>query len=495
MLMLSLVLSAAACASHHVSVQTATVTRNSLVQGVTASGTVNPRDTVIVGSQVSGTIQEIRVDFNSIVRRGEVLAILDRTPFEAALAQTRANAAQAEAQEQAAAANLAVSEESARASSLGRTSAVAGSVSAVNNAAAARARLHSVDAMVAKQRSALNLAQITLRRDRQLLTQGYVAQSIVDADSANLDAARAALDDAQATARQARYDLEASDAQAASAAAQAGQQAHVASGGLAQSRSAASTFAAAHANTQAMRAAVRQAELNLSHAVITSPVEGTVVARNVSVGQTVAAAFQSPTLFTIATDLHKMEVDVAVGEPDVGSVKEGQSVDLTVLAFPHRIFGGRVSQVRQNPIVTQNVTTYTAVIYVDNADGSLRPGMTANAKISIARFDHALTLPLSALRWTPSDEVEKAYHVAKPTPPAGGQPPGSAWGKTGAANALTASPGSFASAWVLRGHTIEGVDVEVLGIDGTVAAVAPRRGSLSEGALVVTADNSGGSGS
>ncbi len=494
MLMLSLVLSATACASRHVSVQTAAVTRGSLVQSVTASGTVNPRDTIIVGSQVSGTIQEIRVDFNSIVRRGQVLTILDRTPFEAALAQSRASAAQAQAQEQAAAATLAASRESAQASALGHNSAEAGSVSAASNAAAARARLRSVDAMVAKQASALSLAQLTLRRDRQLLAQGYVAQSVVDADIANLDADRAALDDAEATARQARYDLEAAGAQTTSAMAQAGQQAHIASSSLAQSRSAASSYAAAHANADAVRAAVRQAELNLSHAVITSPVDGTVVARNISVGQTVAAAFQSPTLFTIATDLRKMEVDVAVGEPDVGSVKEGQSVELTVLAYPHRTFTGRVSQVRQNPTVTQNVTTYTAVIYVDNADGSLRPGMTANAKIRIARFDHALTLPLSALRWAPSGDVAKAYHVAKPSQPAGGQPSGSAWGRTGATT-LTASPGSLASAWVLRGRNIEDVDVEVLGVDGTVAAIIPRGESLSEGALVVIADNSGGPGS
>jgi len=478
-----------ACAHRLPTLETQAVARGDLVQSVTASGTVNPRDTVLVGTQVSGTIQEIRVDFNSVVHRGEVLALLDPSTFKAALAQARANLAQAEAQRDAMAGAAHAARESAAASAYARTGAEAGSASALNAAASARARRGSAEAMVAKQRSALALAQTTLRRDRELLAKGYVAQSVADADAANVVATRAALQDAEATARQAGFDARAAENQAAGAAAQAQQQLHVASGSLAQSRSSASSYAASQAAVAAAREAVRQAALNLSHATIVSPVDGTVVARNVSVGQTVAAALQAPTLFTIATDLRKMEVDVAVGEPDVGAVRAGQPVALTVLAYPHRVFRGTVAQVRQNPTVTQNVTTYAAVIYVDNPDGSLRPGMTANATISVARFADALIVPLNALRWKPTAEVRKAYGVPEPASTGAQGKPGSAWGQTGVANAAAATPGSTATAWVREGRTLRAVAVTVLGVSGTSAAVAAQDGALRAGDEVVVGES------
>ena len=147
---------------------------------------------------------------------------------------------------------------------------------------------------------------------------------------------------------------------------------------------------------------MRQAQLNLQKTIVTSPVDGTVVARNVAVGTTVAASFQTPTLFSIAQDLSKMEVDLAVGEPDIGNVKPGESVDFGVLAYPNQTFRGVVSQVRINPVTTQNVVTYTTVVLVDNRAGKLLPGMTANAAIHVAKASNALVVPVAAFAYRPA---------------------------------------------------------------------------------------------
>ncbi len=155
---------------------------------------------------------------------------------------------------------------------------------------------------------------------------------------------------------------------------------------------------AAQANVAAAAAVVRQDELNLQHAIITSPVDGTVVARDVSVGQTVAASLQTPTLFSIAQNLAKMEVDINVGEPDIGNVKPGEAVSFSVLAYPNEVFHGTVSQVRINPQTLNNVVTYDVVVFAENAGGKLLPGMTANATIDVANVANALTVPLDAIR-------------------------------------------------------------------------------------------------
>jgi HlyD family secretion protein len=156
------------------------------------------------------------------------------------------------------------------------------------------------------------------------------------------------------------------------------------------------------ANIQQQQASLHAAEVNLGFTDIISPVDGTVVLRNVDVGQTVAASFQTPTLFLIAQDLTRMQVDASVSESDVGPVRVGQRAEFTVDAFPHHPFPGSVSQVRQAPITVQNVVTYDVVLSVSNPESLLKPGMTANARIITAENEDVLKVPLQALRFSPN---------------------------------------------------------------------------------------------
>jgi HlyD family secretion protein len=235
---------------------------------------------------------------------------------------------------------------------------------------------------------------------------------------------------------------------------------------------------------------VQQAQFNLDRSVITSPVDGTVVARNISVGQTVAASFQTPTLFSIAQDLSKMEVDLSVGESDIGNVKAGESVDFTVLAYPSRTFRGRVSQVRINPTTTSNVVTYTTVVLVNNRDGALLPGMTANAQIHVARSDNALVVPVQAFAYRPPAGTvmrrRSAGSSSRQSPPRSASP----WGETSSDAAPQISAGSQTRLFVQRGKHLTPERVNVLLVSGTQAAVQPLRGpGLAEGNLVVTSDS------
>ncbi len=424
---------------------TTPVVTQTLVQSVTASGTVNPQNLVSVGTQVSGTISSIYVDYNSKVRRGQVLARLDPSTLEAQLQQAQAALAQAQAQvaQSAATANGAVSGVS-----------VASATDAADAAAVASAK-----ANVGKTQAALVLAQKTQGRDSALLAQGYIAQSTVDTDrsTAAQDAADVAA--AQAAVAQAQ-------AQDLAGAATVSQQSSTAS-------SQAAATQAAQANVAAAQAVVQQDELNLEHAVITSPVDGTVVARDVSVGQTVAASLQTPTLFSIAQNLSKMEVDINVGEPDIGSVKPGDTVTFSVLAHPNTTFRGSVAQVRINPQTLNNVVTYDVVVYAANAGEMLLPGMTANATIDVASVSNALTVPAAAL------------HTSAP---AGATP----WGTTSGADSGGAiAAGSAARILVDRNGKAVPVAVRVTLTNGTLAAVQPlEAGALAAGDLVVTGSQS-----
>ena len=320
---------------------TAPVTQATLVSSVTASGTVNPQNLISVGTQASGTIAAIGVDYNSKVKRGQVLARLDPSTFAAQLAQAQAALAQARAQVAQAAATAHGADSGVEAASATANAEVAAVVAA--------------NANVAKTQAALALAQKTAARDTALLSQGYLAQSTVDADRAAAAQDESDVASAQAAVAQARAQNLAGNATVSQDASTA--------------QSQAASTDAAQANVAAAEAVVRQDELNLQHSVITSPVDGTVVARDVSVGQTVAASLQTPTLFSIAQNLAKMEVDINVAEPDIGNVKPGASVAFTVLAYPNESFHGAVSQVRINPQTLNNVVTYDVVVFADNAGG------------------------------------------------------------------------------------------------------------------------------
>jgi HlyD family secretion protein len=289
--------------------RTERVTRGDIVSSVTATGTVNAVTTVLVGTQVSGTIKAIYADFNSRVKKGQLIAQIDPALFETQVDQAKANLL------------------------------------------AAKANLTKAEVAVTDTRR-------TLERNQQLFAKNLIARSDLDTAGTNFDSAVA--------------QVNANKAQVSQAA-----------------------------------AALRTAETNLMYTRILSPVEGTVVSRNVDVGQTVAASFQTPTLFNIAQDLTKMQIDSSVAEADIGNIRVGQPVEFTVDAYPDSPFKGSVSEVRNAPITVQNVVTYDVVINVANPELKLKPGMTANVSIIISKRDNILRLPNAALRFRFSDKRGK----------------------------------------------------------------------------------------
>jgi HlyD family secretion protein len=448
------------------------VVQQDLTQTITASGTVNPQNTITVGTQVSGTIQSIYVDYNSKVKKGEILARLDTSQMQAQLSQAQAALAQAEAQANAQSAN-------ASSAQSGITIAGANNAAQQANAKAASAAIATADANVSKSQSALDLANQTLERDKTLLSHGYISQSQYDTDKSNAVAAQSALQSAQAAAVQSRAQAAASASQSQASAAQSTQS-------ISQAASSQATAQAAQAAVDAAQALVQQDEDMLNKAVIRSPVDGTVVSRAVSVGQTVAASLQTPTLFSIAQDLKKMEVDISVGEPDIGDVRPGDSVSFSVLAYPNQTFNGTVKQVRINPTTVNNVVTYTVITLVDNSSGKLLPGMTANATISVATAKNALVVPTSALAWRPSST--SGTHRRWST--TGSATNASPWGQTAAGVANTATAGGKGVIFVQRNGKTQPVPVTVGLISGTQAAVAPLRGTLQAGDNVIIGDSS-----
>jgi HlyD family secretion protein len=289
---------------------TATVSRGPIVRAISASGTVNPVLTIIVGSYVSGVIQDISCDYNTVVKKGQLCAKIDPRPYQTVVDQNKANLAVAFAQ-------------------------------------------------LEKDKANLAYTKLNFDRNRRLAEQKSVAQDTADLAKNAYEQAQAQVGLDQATIEQRHAQLEA-------------------------------------------------AQVNLGYTDIVSPVDGTVVSRNVTIGQTVAASFQTPTLFLIATDLTKMQVDVNVSESDIGSVKEGNKASFTVESFSDRAFEGDVLQVRQAPQSVQNVVTYDVVIAADNAASLLKPGMTATSRIITAQRDEALRVPDQALRYVPSGVIPTA---------------------------------------------------------------------------------------
>jgi HlyD family secretion protein len=503
---------------------TVPIQTGSLAQTVTASGTLNPQNTISIGTQVSGTISEIDADFNSHVTKGQVLAKLDPTALQASLDQAQATLAQSVAQAQASGATasggpaaVAVAEANARAAAA--TARVAQATANASTAAIATAQTN-----VTKAVSALTLAQQTVARDNQLLAQGYIAQSQVDTDKSSEVAAQSALDSARTAVQQAQAQAQASQASIAQANAQESAQSAQTGVSDATAQSQAATHDAGVAAIGIEQAMVKTAETNLAHTIITSPVTGTVISRQVSVGQTVASSLTTPTLFTIAQDLSKMELDLAVGEPDIGRLASGDTVSFSVLAYPNRTFTAKVAQVRQNPTTVSNVVTYTVVVYVDNADGALRPGMTANATTTVAHVDGATIVPLAAFTYSPpagafsrtrrgtrggaatgaagasgsTGATGSARGAASPAGGAQGSQAGGAsaspWGTTSASSGGAVTSGATGRIFVLRGGKLQPVPVKVGLVGATQASVTPLRGTLSATDQVVTGDNRSASG-
>ncbi|MDD8030413.1 MAG: efflux RND transporter periplasmic adaptor subunit [Acidobacteriota bacterium] len=293
--------------------RTEKVDRGDIEAVVMATGQLNPVVLVEVGSQVSGKIEKIYVDFNSRVKEGDILAELDQSQLKAQIEQNEAN-------------------------------------------------YRSAMASVERSKVSLEIAQKNFERAKSLFEKKLISQEEMDqAESAYLQA-KADLVSAEARAAQAEYQLDAS-------------------------------------------------KVNLSYAIIRSPIDGIVISRDVNVGQTVAASFQAPVLFKIANDLTKMQVECLVDEADVGRVKEGQKVKFTVEAFPNETFWGQVRQVRYAALVTSNVVQYTAVLDVDNSSLKLLPGMTATCSIIVEEAKNVLRVPNAALRFTPNLKPEELQKI------------------------------------------------------------------------------------
>ncbi len=329
-----------------ISYRTAKASIGTISAFVTANGTINPVTTVIVGSQVSGTIQKLYADYNSRVKRDQLIAEIDQAIFQAQVSQVKAKL------------------ENARAASL----------NAQANIGTARSNVEASRANVIKARVLVDDTKRNLGRSSELFRRNLIAASDRDSAQTAYDSAVAQLEAAQAQEKASHAQLD----------------------------SAMAKLEAARAQIKQAEAELELAQVNLNHTKILAPITGIVISRNVDVGQTVAASLQAPTLFTIAQDLTEMQVDTNVSEADIGRIAIGQEATFTVDAFPNLTFQGKVIDIRNAPVTVQNVVTYDVVIRVKNPGMKLRPGMTVNASILVAHKDQVLKIPNSALRFRPA---------------------------------------------------------------------------------------------
>ena len=312
-------------------VTTQQLTRGDIVDAVGATGTLEAVETVDVGTQVSGVVQQLFADFNSIVRKGQVIAKLDPSIIETQIEQQTANVTRAEAD-------------------------------------------------LERLKVALADAQQKFERAKQLASRSLIPQSELETAEVNVKSAQAQIQSSVAALSQARAQL----------------------------------------NNQ---------RVNLGYTTIVAPIDGIVISRNVDQGQTVAASMNAPTLFVIAADLTKMQVLANIDEADVGRMRPGQNVTFRVDAFPNDTFHGTVQQVRLQPAVVQNVVTYSTVIAVPNTELKLKPGMTANVNIEIARRSNVLRIPNAALRFRPTNDMFAALN--QPVPPELQRGAGGGFGRRG----------------------------------------------------------------
>jgi HlyD family secretion protein len=349
--------------------RTAAVERGAIVKSVAASGSLQALITVDVGSQISGQITDVKVDYNDQVRKGQVMAVIDPQTFQSRLAQAEADVAASKA-------------------------------------------------LIAQTEAQATNAKADFQRKTALVTKGFYSASV--------------LDQAKATTLNA-------DAGVVSARAR-----------LSQSQ-----------------AALNSTRVDLGRTTIVAPIDGVVVDRKINPGQTVAASFTAPVLFTLAQDLSKLQVKISVDEADVGQVVEGQTVKFNVDAYPDDTFVGTVTQVRKQPTVEQNVVAYTVIAVADNPGKKLLPGMTANADIVIETHPNVLKVPAAALRWKPPVPIS-----FRPGPPPGAQPP----------PPPVRGKGRQGTIYLLQAGKAVKVPVSVGGSDGTMSEVA---GAVKAGDKVI----------
>jgi len=369
---------------------TARVERGSLRNTVTATGTLQAVTTVQVGSQASGTISALNVDFNSPVRQGQVIAQLDPSVSKAQVDQARANLQQARAGLQQSIAAVAGSR-------AGVSDAQAKAQAAQSTVQNNQSGVSSAQANLAVLKAQLDDAQAFRTQQGSLMQSGVIAKRDYDLADTAYKTAQARYNQAEAQVQQAILSQQSS---AGSGIAQSKAQVQQTQAQVQQSQA---QVQQAQAQVQQAQAALQLAEVNLAHTTITSPIDGIVVSRDVNVGQTVAASLSAPTLFTIAKDLTQMQVIANIDQADIGLVEQAKSVKFSVDAFPGKEYDGQIQQMRLNPVNVQNVVTYNVVIDVSNPEQKLKPGMTANLTITIDERNNVLKVPNSALRFTPTD--------------------------------------------------------------------------------------------
>ena len=367
---------------------TAKVERGNLRNTVTATGALQAVTTVQVGSQASGTISALYADFNSKVKKGQVIAQLDPATAQAQVAQARANLEQAQAAVQQAHASTGQSR-------AGVAAAQAKALAAGSTVQNGQAGVSGAQANVAVLKAQLDDALSFLHQQQSLAASGVIAERDLETAQTNYKTAEARYNQAVAQLNQALVTV-----QSASSAGTAQAQAEVQQA-QAQTQQGQAQVLNAEAQVQQAQAALSLAEINLEHLTIRSPIDGIVVSRNVDVGQTVAASLSAPTLFTIAQDLTQMQVIANIDQADIGLVEQAKSASFTVDAFPGQEFNGTIQQVRLNPQNAQNVVTYNVVIDVSNPQQKLKPGMTANLTITIDERNNVVKLPNAALRYMP----------------------------------------------------------------------------------------------
>jgi HlyD family secretion protein len=357
-----------------ISYETVPVERGSVQSKVTATGTLNAVVDVLVSSQVSGNIKALYADWNSKVKKGQLVALIDPELFQAQVDQASATY---------------------RAAHSATLTAQAQREKTKSDLSAAVANEKNAEAIAAKDLANESNARVQWERAQQLFRAQVIAQQDYDTAKASYEAAVA-----QVSADRALIEAGKQNILSAQASVQVAQ----------------SQLESARAQEHQTQAALHQAEVNLDHTKIIAPVDGTVVARRMDVGQTVASTLNPPTIFEIAQDLTKMQVDTNVNESDVGNIAVGQKASFFVDAYPGATFQGVVADVRKAPIVAQNVVTYDVVIAVDNSSLKLFPGMTANVSILAARVDDTLKVPNSVLRFRPSADVLKRNGLLAPRP-------------------------------------------------------------------------------
>jgi HlyD family secretion protein len=419
--------------------RTATVDRGTIVATVSATGALAAVTTVQVGSQVSGQVREVLVDFNTPVRRNQLIARIDPDVFQAKLNAATADLESAQAQvlnQRANVEKVRADVENARAAAATAEANLERMRADVENA---RAVIATAQANVTRDSATTSNARVELERRMDLIQRELIskserdqAQTTFDTAQAQLEATRAQERAGQAALRSAQAQFTAGESQVRAAKAQ------VASA-QATLQVAEAQLKAADATVRQKQAALEQTRLDLVHTEIRAPVDGVVVSRTIDPGQTVAASLQAPTLFTIAQDLTQMQVEAAVDEADVGRLREGMRAVFTVDAFPGRTFRGEISQIRKAAQVVQNVVSYTTVITVPNPDRTLLPGMTANVRVQVDRREDALRVANAALRFRPpSDGAEPA---TQPRARAGAEDPAGRGQAGGAGAPAGAGPG------------------------------------------------------